>query len=172
MSARETHSCFGMEKNSTDLGICKTLWRKNWFLLESPVVSVDPSCHQDPLLVVQSESEQVLDAIATRFWKQLYVYSSYVFSFNMWYHWHFRTVILLPCMTFVKGERKCALIWDEWETGNVRLREEASHVSSTHFCSPPIKKLHCVGNLKPDLKLWKCFKILWKVKRFEEIYLL
>ena len=172
MSARETHSCFGMEKNSTDLGICKTLWRKNWFLLESPVVSVDPSCHQDPLLVVQSESEQVLDAIATRFWKQLYVCSSYVcFLFqhviSLTFQDRYSTAMYDICKRREKvrsdmrwvGNRKCKI-------------KGGGHVSSTHFCSPPIKKLHCVGNLKPDLKFWKGSKILWKVKRLEEIYLL
>ena len=73
------------------------------------------------------------------------------------------------------NERESVLLSDEWETGNVRLREEPSHVWSTHHCS----HMHVSSLLSDEEKISVCreleagskiLKILWKVKRFRKIF--
>ena len=160
MSARETHSCFGMEKNSTDL-------RSNCFVeFSSPknVVSTwEPGCRRRPLRPPGSPPRRPVWVTAgfrrnCILWHHLesrcicIIHMAHLFYiFNTQYHQKFPDRYSIATL----NERESVLLSDEWETGNVRLREEARVTFDQHtivptcMCPPYCrtrKKLVWVGN--------------------------
>ena len=196
MSARETHSCFGMEKNSTDLRSKKRkknvlffFQPKSGFYLRALLSASTPPAtripssssslnHTSLLYIVTLNKKQDLESsCVSNMHHMIYLLSLLSFqhvtslTFPDRYSVGVQRERKCGAQIWVAGKRKCEIKGGEWSEPrliNTIVLTCAAAIMGPEFCLT----MKVCWKLEAGYKIWKRFKIFWLVKRFQKILLL